>query len=117
MRIDNWQFVMVRRNYRSAGNVARTINDPVAHFLFIEAAGITDELVYFAVFVFAGSNPQNFFAPAPKHYFTGAFFVLTIAVRIHRLRKPNAVFETESFIGQSAYRTNVDYVTNKLIIQ
>src|SRR5688572_14762526 len=99
MWINNRQFVMVGRNYRSAGNVARAIDDPVAHFFFIETAGITDKFFYFAVFVFAGRNAQNFFATAPKHYFTGAFFVLAIAVRVHWLGKPNAVLETESFIS------------------
>src|SRR5688500_9272472 len=38
-------------------------------------------------------------------------------MRIYRFQEPYAVFETESFIGQCAYRTNVDDVTDKVVIE
>ena len=38
-------------------------------------------------------------------------------MRINRLCKPHPVLETESTVGERAYRTNIDHVSDELVVQ
>src|ERR1044072_540338 len=90
-------------------------NYPVACFLFLETAFVTDPVLHFAPLVFTTGNANHFIATAPQGYFTATF--RTAAMCIFGFQEPYTVFEPEGLIGQCTYRTNVNNVTYKVVIE
>ena len=94
----------------------RAFQRPVGGFLFVEAAGVANPLFYFAVLVFAGGYAQHILAFVPKSYVAVALVGSAVAVRIHGLGEPHALFEAPGFIGERAHRAHVDDVAAELVI-
>src|SRR5690606_2332054 len=82
---------------------------------FVESASVANPIFYFIPFVFAGCYAENFVASVPNLRFSATS--RAISVCIYRFQKPNTVFETESFIGQSTHRTNINHVSDEFIVQ
>src|SRR5690606_28261183 len=66
-------------------------------------------------FVFTSRYAENFVSSVPNLRFSATS--RTISVCVHRLQEPNTVFETESFVGQSTHRTNINHVSDEFIVQ
>src|SRR5690606_23121912 len=88
---------------------------PIRSLFFVESTSIANPIFYFVPFVFAGSYTENFITSVPNLRFSATS--RTISVGIHRFQEPNTVFETESFIGQSTHRTNINHVSDEFTIQ
>src|SRR5206468_182238 len=94
----------------------------IPNIFFIETTFITNptgttiiRILDFTPFIFTGSNPENLISPHPELYLSTTF--AAIAMGIHWFGKPNAVFETESFIGQGTHRTNIDHIADEIIVK
>ncbi len=96
--------------------VARTFNGPIGFGFFLKPAGVANEFVYLPVGVFSGGNAVDFAAVHPGYHLPAAFFVLAIAVRIHRIEEPNPAFESESTVGQCTYRAHINYVPAEIVV-
>src|SRR5579863_1789706 len=90
----------------------RTFYYPVARFLFFEPAFIANKIFYLSPLIFAGCDTIYFFTTVPECHFSGTF--RTIAVRILWFQKPDSVLKAEGFISECAYRTNINYISDKI---
>lgn len=107
-------FVVILRNHGMTINIPWPFHSPVAFSFLLKTAGVADEIVHLAVFVFACRYAVNFAAVHPNHCLAGAGGA--IAVRIHRVEEPHATLETESAISQCPHRTNVNHVAAEFTV-
>src|SRR5690349_11063326 len=100
---------MIYRANRAATHFYRAFYCPITRFLALKAAGIADKFFQFSILIFSARYAYYVFAFIPKGYLSAAF--ITTAMSVYRLRKPNAIFKTECFIGQSSHRTYINHVS------
>src|SRR5690606_22473797 len=88
---------------------------PVRSLFFVESTSVANPVFYFIPFVFASRYTENLVYSVPNLRFSATS--RTISVCIYRFQEPNTVFESESFIGQSTHRTNINHVSDEFIVQ
>src|SRR5690554_8037822 len=76
--------------------LAWSFNYPIFYLFMVETTFVTNEFIYFVVFVFSACHSLNFVAEHPKRSFSATF--ITISVSIKRLIEPNSRLETEGLI-------------------
>src|SRR5574343_493756 len=103
-------------------DLAGAFDHPIRQFLLFKSAFITDPsraafrtVFNFTPLIFAGCYTEHFITTHPQLHFAAAFG--TIAMRINGLGKPYTILESEGFIGERSYRTNINDVADKIVIQ
>jgi hypothetical protein len=101
-------------------NFAWANEGPVACVFFVKAAIVADpgSFVFdgfdFAVFVFAGSDTEDFVSEHPDNRFSGTFGASAFC--FIRFQEPNARLETEGFVGESTHWAYVDHVAREIVV-
>src|SRR5687767_13204926 len=100
----------------------QSLNHPIAGFLLIKTAGVTDPAwlsiiaLHFAPLIFSCRYPENFITTHPQGCLAATTGSFTVAMRINRLGKPYPVLKPESSVSQSAYRAHINHVAAEIII-
>src|SRR5690606_22959262 len=96
-------------------------DNPVLCCFLFKTAGIANPtglaiiILDFTPLIFSCRYAEHFIATHPEAYFSTAGG--TVAVGIYRFGEPYPVFKAEGFIGQCAYGTYINNVSDKFIIQ
>ena len=98
-------------------DLRRSFDLPVTGLLLLKAAFITDPVLYLTPLVLARRNTKDLIAAIPQSHLALAAFMRTVAMRIYRLKEPNAVFEPEGLIRQRTHRAYVDDIPDKVVVQ
>src|SRR5882724_8372166 len=93
----------------------RTLDDPVGCFLFFKTTFVADPFLHFTPLIFSCSNTKYFIAAIP--YCRLAAALRTIAMCIHGFQKPYAIFKTESAVGQCTYGTDINNITDEIVVE
>src|SRR5690554_5630297 len=99
--------VIILVNYAPFFKFTRTFNCPVVHVFMVKTTFVTDEFIYFVVFIFSTGYALNLISEYPKRCFSTTFITITVSVKW--FVEPYPGFETESFveIGRASCRERV----------
>src|SRR5690606_7346683 len=107
--------VVIRVDNRLLTDRRRLFQYPIGRFLFLKTTSIADKLFYLVIFVFTCGDAQYFLSLIPQSNLTGASGA--IAMRIYRFREPYPILKTKRFIRQRSYRTYINDISDKIIVQ
>jgi hypothetical protein len=109
--------IMSLRDDAVAIDFRRAFDLPVTGLFLLEAALITDPVLYLTPLILTCRDTEYLAAAIPQRHFTLTAFVRAVAVGVYGFEEPDAVFEPEGLVRKGAYRADVDDVADKVVVE